>query len=401
MKNFKPTKTILSIVCSLLFISSTFAQGMMQRPQITSPDIADNNNVIFNLYAPNASEVTLSGGWMSGFGGEQMTKTEEGVWTYTSEALAADMYQYTFSVDGVTTLDPSNIQVSRDGSRYTNYFVINGEYSQYYSMKDVPHGTLSKVWYESPSLDMDQRRMYVYTPAGYEGGTDDYPVLYLFHGTGGDEDAWTSVGMVVNIMDNVIAEGKVEPMIVVMANGNYNQKVAPDKATPSPANFMSAYDENAGRFEESVIKDIIPFIDSNYRTYTDRENRAIAGLSMGGGQSTYTGFTNPDKFAWIGSFSGAFVVWPGVRPGPGVNDLDMDKLENDVFPNLDSSINSKMKLVFLGIGTEDPLIDPQRKFKNWLRENNIQFVDAETEGYSHVWALWRIDLIKFTSQLFK
>ncbi len=399
MYKSRSTKKFITILIFIAIIFSSHAQET--RTSIISPKVLPDNRVTFSLYAPDATEVKLVGGWMRNSpSGETMTKNDDGVWTYTTSPLNEDMYLYIFNVNGVTSLDPSNIKVARDGARYQNYFVINGEYSQYYDMKDVPHGTLSEVWYDSPVFDM-QRRMYVYTPPYYEKGKDKYPVLYLFHGNGGDEDAWTSVGAAVNIMDNVIAEGKVKPMIVVMTNGNYNQKVSPDKATPVQVNFMTAYDENAGKFEESVIKDIIPYIDSNFRTYKNRDKRAIAGLSMGGGQATYAGFNNIDKFAWIGSFSGAFVVWPDVRPAPGVNDIDLDAVENIVFPNLNSSINSKMKLVYLAIGTEDPLIDPQRKFKDWLREKSIQFVDAESEGYSHVWSLWRIDLIKFTTQLFK
>ncbi len=307
---------------------------------------------------------------------------------------------YTFKVNGVTTLDPNNIKVGRDGTRYSSYFVIEGKSTESFVMNDVPHGTVSKIWYDSPEFNM-QRRMYVYTPAGYEQSTGKYPVLYLLHGTGGDEDAWNSIGLAVNIMDNLIAEGKAKPMIVVMTNGNYNQNVSPSENPPFNENFRVNYDENAGRFEKSLVEDIIPFIDSNYRTYTNRENRAVAGLSMGGGQATYAGFTYNDKFAWIGSFSGAFVVWPNVRPAPGVNDINMDAVENIVFPNLDASINPKMKLIYLAIGTEDPLIEPQRKFKNWLKEKDIQFKDIETPGYAHVWPLWRFNLIEFSSLLFK
>jgi len=398
MSNIKTKKQLISVFIFLIILVNSYAQ---RPPEINSPEIHADNRVMLKLYAPGATDVELTGSWLSNpFAGDKMTRNENGVWTYTTEPLGDDMYMYSFMVHGVRTADPANIKLARDGSRYSNYFIVKGEHSEYYGIKDVSHGTLAKVWFDSPVLSM-KRRMYVYTPAGYEKGQDKYPVLYLLHGVGGDEDAWTSIGAAINIMDNLIADGKIKPMILVMPNGNYNQFVSPNEIPPLQPNFMAAYDQNAGKFEESLIKDIIPFIDSNYRTLADRENRAVAGLSMGGGQAVYTALTHVDKFAWIGSFSGAFVVWPDVRPAPGVNDIDLDAVENTVFPKLDSSINSEMKLIYLAIGTEDPLIEPQRKFKNWLNDQNIQFSDIETEGYSHVWTLWRWNLIEFTSRLFK
>ncbi|WP_297094507.1 esterase family protein [uncultured Draconibacterium sp.] len=391
--------SILSLICFALF--PVIASAQFQRgPVIISPEILPNNTVTFKINAPEATSVKLVGNWMANpFAGESMTKDADGIWSITTDPLKQDFYQYSFQVNGVTAIDPSNVKVCRDGSRFTNYFVLPGDQSNLYKVQDVPHGTVSKVWYDSPTLGM-KRRMFVYTPAGYEGSNEKYPVLYLLHGMGGDEDAWSSVGAAENIMDNIIAKGLTKPMIVVMPNGNYNQSAAQNILSPK-TNFMASYDENAGKFEESLVKDIIPFIDGNYRTYTDSKNRAIAGLSMGGGQATYAGLTNVDKFDYIGSFSGAFVIWPNVRPAPGVNDLNMEAVENIVFPGLDSGVNSKMKLMYLAIGTEDPLIDPQRKFKDWLDEKNIQFENIETPGYAHVWSLWRMNLVEFGSQLFR
>ncbi|WP_321372424.1 alpha/beta hydrolase-fold protein [uncultured Draconibacterium sp.] len=389
------------LLVSVLFCFSLAVDAQFQRgPVIISPEILSDNAVTFKINAPEATAVNVVGNWMENpFAGAGMTKDSDGIWSFTTEPLTPDFYQYSFQVNGVTAIDPSNVKVCRDGSRFTNYFVLPGDQSNLYKVKDVPHGTVSKVWYDSPTLGM-KRRMYVYTPAGYEGSTEKFPVLYLLHGMGGDEDAWSSVGAAENIMDNIIAKGLAKPIIVVMPNGNYNQSAA-QNVLPANTNFMANYDENAGKFEESLVKDIIPFIDSNYRTYTDSKNRAIAGLSMGGGQATYAGLTNIDKFDWIGSFSGAFVIWPNVRPAPGVNDLNMDAVENIVFPGLDSGVNSKIKLMYLAIGTDDPLIDPQRKFKDWLDDNNIQFENIETPGYAHVWSLWRMNLVEFGSQLFK
>lgn len=371
------------------------------RPATVSPEILPGNKVAFRLNAPDAGEVFLSGDWMSNqAAGENMIRDASGTWTLTTPQLKEDFYTYVFIVNGIRTLDPNNPQVVRDGSRYANYVIIPGSRSDLYKINDVPHGTLSKVWYNSPSLAL-KRRMYVYTPPDYEGSNNRYPVLYLFHGMGGDEDAWAAMGRAVELMDNLIAQGKVKPMIVVMTNGNANQSASQNDLRLVNDDFRANYDSYAGKFELSVVKDVVPFIDSNYRTYSDRDHRAIAGLSLGGGHAVYTGLTNVDQFAWIGSFSGAFVVFPNVRPAPGVNDIDLDALRTKVFPTLDDSVNDRLELLYLAIGTEDPLFEVQRKFKNWLRENNIEFVDVETEGYAHVWSLWRINLADFTSLLFQ
>ncbi len=396
----KSLKIFLLVLVSLGLCPQFSVAQSLNTPNSASPEISTDSKVTFKLAAPEATAVKVLGNWMNNsFLGENMVKDDLGIWSLTTDRLKEDLYQYTFHVNGVTTIDPGNVKVCRDGSRYTNYFIIPGDQSNLYNMNDVPHGTISKIWYNSPVFGM-QRRMYVYTPPGYEGNTKKYPVLYLLHGMGGDEDAWSSVGAAENILDNIIAKGLAKPMIVVMPNGNYNQSVSQNKQAVQ-TNFMEHFDEMAGKFEESIVKDIIPFIDINYRTYTNAQNRAIAGLSMGGGQATYAGLNNIEKFKWIGSFSGAFVVWPNVRPAPGVNDLNMDAVENSVFPDLDASVNGKLELLYLAIGSEDPLLEPQNKFKNWLKDNDIHFENIETQGYAHVWSLWRMNLIEFASQLFK
>jgi enterochelin esterase-like enzyme len=402
--NVNIVKFIKLFIIALVLTSGIQAQPMPARPGvpvIISPEIMPDNRVTFRLYAPEATKVAVSGEWMKNQAtGENMIKNDSGLWTMTTEPLKEEFYGYTFMVNGIRAIDPNNAQVIRDGKRYSNYLIVPGNRSNLYKLNDVPHGTLSKVWYDSPALGM-KRRLYIYTPAGYEGGKDKYPVLYLLHGSGGDEDAWTTMGCAVNILDNLIAQGRAKPMILVMTNGNANQSVAQNDLPMLNDNFRASYDSYAGKFENSIIKDIIPFIDNNYRAYTDREHRAISGLSMGGGHATYVGLNNIDKFAWIGSFSGAFVVWPNVRPAPGVNDLDMNAVRTKVFPNLSASANPQIKLLYLAIGTEDPLFQVQRKFKDWLKENKIQFVDLDIPGYAHVWPLWRINLIDFSSRLFK
>lgn len=401
--NLKTISFRLAGICLLIFVSILAAQAQPRfgrRTVIISPEISPDNSVTLRLFLPDASNITVSGDFISGPDGGNMVKNDTGLWTLTTEPLEEELYSYTFNVDGIRTIDPNNILIIRDGTRYSSYFIIPGERSDLYKVNDVPHGTLAKVWYDSPTLEM-KRRLYVYTPPGYEGGTENYPVLYLLHGAGGDEDAWTTMGSAVNIMDNIIAQGKAEPMIVVMTNGNAGQAAAPDVVPEARGQGMGGFGGNAGKFEESLVKDVVPFIDNNYRTYADRENRAITGLSMGGAHATYAGLRNIDKFAWVGTFSGAFVLWPNVRPEPGVEGLNIDVVEKQIFPNLNAADNSRLNLLYISCGTEDFLFEVNRQFKEWLKENDIEFIDVETPGYAHQWSYWRISLIDYAGRLFK
>ena len=199
--------------------------GMQALPRVVSPEIKPDNTVTFRLRAPNATEVTLSGDWPEGRT-VKMVKDADGVWSATVGPLTPELWGYTFSVNGVSTLDPGNANIRRDGTRYANIFFIDGPFSQNYQIRDIPHGNVNMVWYDSPTLKL-KRRMYVYTPAGYEDSKQTYPVLYLLHGAGGDEDAWFNMGRASLIMDGLINDKKAKPMIVVMTNGNGYQQMAP------------------------------------------------------------------------------------------------------------------------------------------------------------------------------
>src|SRR3954447_14094088 len=196
-------------------------------PALRSPEILDDQKVTFRLRAPNATEVAINGDWPQGRG-VKMTKDDAGVWSATVGPLTPELWAYTFNVNGVTLLDSANPNILRDGTRYSNFVIVDGALSDTYSIKDVPHGNVSQVWYDSPTLSAaSPRRMYVYTPPGYDKTTQKYPVFYLLHGAGGDEDAWNNMGRASVIMDNLIAAKKAKPMLVVMTNGNANQKMAP------------------------------------------------------------------------------------------------------------------------------------------------------------------------------
>jgi enterochelin esterase-like enzyme len=269
---------------------------------VRSPEIASDGKVTFRLSAPNAASVLVrntTGGFADWPAGNEvtMTKGENGIWLATIGPLKPEYYVYVFVVDGVQTLDPQNVFHVRDGARYGNSLRIPGDLTNNYAVNDVPHGTLSLVWYPSPALKLT-RRLYVYTPPGYETGKARYPVFYLLHGGGGDEDAWTTLGRAPEIMDNLIAQGKAKPMIVVMTNENSNQIAAPDfVAAPQGGRGAGAPTTGAAQpgnpmqgsamlnFPKSIVTDLIPFIDKAYRTMPGRESRAIAGLSMGGGMT--------------------------------------------------------------------------------------------------------------------
>ncbi len=395
---------------------NTTAQTNQLPQAIKSPEILSDGSITFRLSAPDATSVTLNGDYWIG-NNVVMTKDAQGIWAVTIKPLTNGFYDYYFRVNGVRALDPLNVFTTRDGSRYASSLRIPGLVSNDYQVNDIPHGTISQVWYPSPSLTMAYRRMYVYTPAGYESNAGHYPVFYLLHGGGGDEDAWTNMGRAPQILDNLIAQGKAKPMIMVMTNGNANQAASQDiiapPYTPESQQGATGIRRNILKFPESLIKDVIPFIDKNYRTINDRESRAITGLSMGGAQTFYAGFNNLDKFAWIGEFSGGFPLLPDVAVkitppanadklrGPDIsNTIDPEKFLA-LHPKLDAGVNSQLRLLYLGIGTVDGLITTHNDLKKILNGKGVKYTDVETPGYGHEWGFWRLILRDFMPRLFK
>jgi len=266
-------------------IASTAQQALWGGANIISPEVHANNTVTFRFQAVDAKEVKITGDWMPSQGwipgSELMKKDESGLWTYTTSVLESDLYGYAFIVDGLRTTDPNNVYLIRDVASITNVFIVGGGKGDLYKINNVPHGSVTRRWYDSPG-NGKQRRVTIYTPPGYESSKDMYPVLYLLHGMGGDEEAWIALGRTAQILDNLIAQGKAKPMIVVMTNGNVAQEAAPGESSlgfykPS----MQLPNTMDGKFEETFI-DIIKFVESNYRIKANQENRAIAGLSMGG-----------------------------------------------------------------------------------------------------------------------
>lgn len=369
-----------------------FRMGMV----IISPEIKADNSVTFRLFAPKATEVTVSGEWMTGYGASMpLVKNDTGLWTITVGPLNPELYGYTLTVDGVRMIDPNNAQVRRDGSRYESFMIVPGKESELYISSDVAHGNLTKTWYKSSVLGLT-RRLYVYTPAGYETGKDKYPVFYLLHGAGGDEDAWTTMGRAVQIMDNLIAAGKAKPMIVVMTNGNANQSAAQNDVPPPVASgqlTMADYMKYAGKFESSLVSDVIPFIEKNYRTYTDKDHRAIAGLSMGGAHTQTITNNNPDLFSYIGVFSMGIMNF-------GTPAQDVAKIEQERDAKIELLKKSGYKVYWIGVGKDDFLYGSVTSLRSTLDKHNFKYTYRESAG-GHTWTNWRIYLSEFAPLLFK
>ena len=360
---------------------------------IISPQLLPGNKVTFRLMAPYATKVSVSGDWMPANTCQNLVKCDSGLWTVTLGPLKPEFYSYTFIVNGVLVTDPSNSQIKRDGTRNESVLLVPGEESDLYIVKDVPHGTISKVWYESPTLSLT-RRMYVYTPAAYNTGSEKYPVLYLLHGAGGDEDAWTTLGRVCQIMDNLISQGKAKPMIVVMPNGNANQTAAPGEELPFVAQDNDAPNTKpAGRFEESLVKDVLPYIESHFRVIAGKENRAIAGLSMGGSQTMAIANNNPGMFNYIGVFSMGIINF-------GLQTADADLIEKERNNKIEVLKNSGYKLYWIGAGTDDFLYQSVQTLRVTLDSHSFNYTYRESTG-GHTWANWRIYLSEFAPPLFK
>jgi len=373
-----------------------------------SPEILADNRVTFRLTAPNATEVLLNGDWPGGMK-QVMTKDDQGVWSITVGPLKPELWGYTFMVNGVRLLDPRNANTKRDGVRIDNILLIPGPESDLYAVKDVPHGNVSMVWYDSPTLKLN-RRMYVYTPPDYGKGTGRYPVFYLLHGGGGDEDAWFTLGRTGQILDNLIAQGKAKPMIVVMPNGNPNQKMATGTgpipgqsagmgmpagrgaAAPAPgaapaaapARGAAAGGMMGSAFPESLVKDIIPFIEKNYRAIPNKDSRAIAGLSMGGGHTLSATNNHPGTFGYIGVWSS------GAR-----------QVDDALIKQLEAVKKSGVKLYYVGCGVDDQLAYAGSKnLVGLLEKIGMKYTFRESSG-GHTWFNWRIYLGEIAPLLFR
>jgi len=358
-----------------------------------SAEVAPDGRVTFRLSAPKAAEVVVNGDWPGGRG-VAMTKDAAGLWSVTVGPLSSEIWTYTYSVDGLTMLDPGNPNVIRDGVRYLNSVLVPGPASAFYAASSAPHGTVAAVWYPSTALKAS-RRMLVYTPPGYEESKDRYPVMYLFHGGGGDEQAWVELGRANVILDNLIAQGKARPMIVVMPNANWNEPSVPDVGSPrSAAAGAPGGGQNYERAEQEIVGDIVRFIEQRYRVLPGRENRAIAGLSMGGGISINVGLKRLDTFAWVAQFSsGMFGGVSGYAP------FDIDKISPGFYKD-PAATNKRLRLLYFSCGEEDPRLPFQTKVVEQMRSHQIALTFKTFPG-AHEWRVWRSSLADLAPLLFK
>ncbi len=391
-------------------------------PAIKSPEISADGKVTVRLRAPNAKEV-----FVTGLGQRTpMEKNEQGVWTATSDVLKPDVYMYQFAVDGMTVNDPSNPKLATSfGTGGRSVVTVPGSVA-WAPVPGVPQGAVTRHPYHSASIG-DDREFFVYTPAGYDPKRKEaYPVLYLLHGLGDDAQSWLTQGNANVILDNLIAQGKAKPMIMVNPLG-YGHPGGGAGATDMIVHFADA-----------LLNEVMPQVEKEYNVAKDRDHRAIAGLSMGGAEATYTGLNHLDKFAYIGSFSGAYVMWPGANNGgrgaagasggaargpaavaagpppagaPGASgsgrggrgggqaSLNPAIIDNN-FGTLSAKVNPQIKLLWIVCGTADGLIGVNRQFKDWLKGKDVKFTEQEVQDMAHVWPLWRQNLTDLAPQLF-
>jgi enterochelin esterase family protein len=364
--------------------------------------VLPDNRVTFRIYAPKASEVSVEGEWIrQGLGtGGPLIKDEEGVWSLTVGPLPPDFYTYALTVDGVRTMDPQNTVIKPGNSRLENTFLVPGAEADFAAARAVPHGQVRIVWYDSPALG-DVRSMRVYTPPGYEDGKESYPVFFLIHG-GGDNDAgWTTIGRANFIVDNLLAAGKAEPMVVVMPNGSVprmfrHRLVGAERTDPAAIKArIEAIAASHDIFVEDLLQTIIPTVERMYRVKTGPEGRAIAGLSMGGAETLRVGPSNLDKFAYIGVFSMGLQVGAEAGVHPDFED------RNAVFFADPEQTNQRLRLFYIAAGNNDQTVtDGPQRLSALLTRRGIEHTFNETTG-GHTWINWRRYLRDFAQLLFR
>ena len=362
---------------------------------VKSPEVGSGGRVTFRLRAPNAKEVTVA------VAGERLAlqRDDQGIWSTTSGPLAADYYAYSFQVDGTSINDPSNRQVQTSFGTFQSMLVIPGP-EQWFPADGVPRGAVARHSFRS-TVANDERDFFVYTPPGYDPRrSSPYPVLYLLHGLGDDAERWMNGGAANVILDNLIAGGKAVPMVVITTLG-YG-------VSNGPAGAMAP--ESMTGYTKSLLTEVMPAVERAYHVSRKRDDRAIAGLSMGGAQALYTALNNLDKFSWTASFSGAFVMWPRGGTAPqqppagrgrgGAPNLDPAVFDR-TFPQLEAKANSQIRMLWITCGTADSLLGVNRQFKEWLQSKGVRFTEEEAPDVAHVWPYWRKNFAQFAQAVFR
>lgn len=359
------------------------ALGQQAPPPIQSPDVQSDGRVTFRFRDPNAQRVVVN---VEGAKAPiTMQKGEGGVWTATTEPLTPELYGYSFNADGVQLLDPSNSMIKPNLLGVTSEVRVPGAKPMPWEPTDIPHGVVHHHFYKSGIVG-DNRDFYVYTPPGYDAnGSTLYPVLYLLHGYSDDASGWTAVGKANLILDWLIAAGRTKPMILVMPLG-YGAPEIVQKTPVLGGAFQNVElrERNFTNFRSALIDEVLPEVERRYKVQTNRDFRAIVGLSMGGSESLLTGLNRLDRFSWVGSFSAG---------GIG-DDFAAD------FPQLQSPTRAQLHLLWIACGTDDRLITLNRNLITWLKSKNIPVTQIETPGM-HTWMVWRQNLIEFAPLLFR
>ena len=366
-----------------VFTASFSLAYQVQVPPVKSPEVHSDRTVTFRYYNPDAHKVAVNlEGAQTPF---LMTKGQDGVWSVVSQPLAPDLYGYSFEVDGRHCLDPQNTEIKPNLLNLSNVVRVSGSAPMPWDDSDIPHGTVHHHFYRSAIVG-DNRDFYVYTPPGYDANNAvRYPVLYLLHGYSDDASGWTSVGKANLILDSLIAERKAKPMVIVMPLGyGAPEIVQPTTAGERPFNNRALREKNFVNFQAALLDEVMPQVESAYKVDSNRDSRAIAGLSMGGAESLLTGLNRLDKFSWVASFS--------------AGGLNADFAQ--AFPQLNSSANAKLHLLWIACGTDDHLITANRNLVSWLKTKDIRLTQIETPGM-HTWMVWRRNLIAWAPLLFQ
>ncbi len=368
------------LLATLTLAVTAFAQAPPPPKPVISPEVHDNHTVTFRLKAPNAKAVFLN---MEGSQRSAMVKDADGIWSFTTPALEPDLYGYTFQVDGVGLMDPGTSLMKPNIRGLSSMVHVPGPATLPWEITDIPHGAVDHRYYHSVVVG-DDRDYYVYTPPGYDpAAKKKYPVLYLLHGYSDDASGWTAVGRANFILDHLIAGGQAVPMLVVMTLGYGAPEIVVRNSTASLGE-PELRDKNYTKYRDALFQEVMPAVEKGYRVSADRKMRAIAGLSMGGAESLFVGLNALDKFAYVGAFSA------------GGASSDYEK----TYPAVNAAANTKLSLLWVACGTEDRLIEPNRKFRAWLQEKGVKHVDIETPGM-HTWLVWRRNLAAFAPLLFR
>ncbi len=438
-------KAILTTV--LASVVSVSLPGQMKDVTSPLPVINQDHSVTFKFTAPNAEEVYVKGSFLKKkrqirtragtFGKTQKAEMERqgNMWVYTTAPLSSEIYTYVFEVDDEEQNDPGNENIVRDVDKFYNYFIIRGGIADNYVNQDVPHGKVAKIWYPSIMEGMPQRRMTVYTPAEYKiNTTKEYPVLYLLHGSGGDENSWEEMGRAIQILDNLIGQGKAVPMVVAMPNGIVKLATAPsaDPGNPNIKPTGMNPESMLGKFEKSFVTDIVNYMENHYRVAKDKSRRAIAGLSLGGLHTLFISANNPDLFDYVGLFSAQTTnmlnddristlsgmanevekltskipFLGGTRLADKINGFT-GKLNNgdiEVYGQIDQKLKEQFstspKLYYIAVGRDDFVKKLNDDFRAKLDSAGYRYYYNETDG-GHTWENWRKYLVDFLPRLFQ